>query len=232
MSAFGLTNYLPITDPTWIFFWALCIILFAPILSGHFRIPHIIGMILAGVIVENGECLLNDDVFNGTVVTILFTCIISSIATECAARKPATMEHREGITEKKDRQNERIMIPVANPENIEGLVDMALMIKSPKQREEIFALSVVDDNGNPELKEIESSTIWSACPFRSRIPIQKQKLPTQITRCFSNNSLLIIYPDEYDDGMQELVFVENRHHNNTQMYDAVENWFYKWFKKN
>ena len=353
------------------------------------------------IILENGERLLNDDVLNGTVVMILFTCIISSIATERAARKLVTMEHQEEITEKKNRQNERIMIPVANPENIEGLVDMALMIKSPKQKKEIFALSVVDDNGNSELKEIrakrnlERISIQASASdteaktflrydlnvaqgilhtmkenditdlviglhrktnlmdsfFGSRteallkgthrqimiakllMPVNTlrrivvavpekaeyesgfskwvtqlcrlsrslgcrmmifatteslkyiksiaqregaenveyqvleswddlliltgqvsydhlfvvvsarkgsisyqssfEKLPAQITRYFSNNSLLIIYPDEYGDDMQELTFVENRHHNDpTQMYDAVENWFYKWFKKN
>lgn len=59
-----------------------------------------------------------------------------------------------------------------------------------------------------------------------------EKLPSQITRYFSNNSLLIIYPGEYGDDPQELTFVESRHHTDaTQMYDAVENWFYKWFKK-
>ena len=42
---------LPVTNPTWIFFLVLMIILFAPILLGRLRIPHIIGMILAGVIV-------------------------------------------------------------------------------------------------------------------------------------------------------------------------------------
>ena len=43
--------HLPITDPTWIFFLVLMIILFAPILLGRLRIPHIIGMILAGVVI-------------------------------------------------------------------------------------------------------------------------------------------------------------------------------------
>ena len=32
-----------------------------------------------GIIMENGERLLNDDVLNGTVVMILFTCLISSV---------------------------------------------------------------------------------------------------------------------------------------------------------
>ena len=42
---------LPITDPTWIFFLVLIIILFAPMVLGRLHIPHIIGMILAGVVV-------------------------------------------------------------------------------------------------------------------------------------------------------------------------------------
>ena len=44
-----LTSYFPITDPTLIFFVVLLIILFAPIVMSKLRIPHIIGMVLAGV---------------------------------------------------------------------------------------------------------------------------------------------------------------------------------------
>ena len=52
-----LTSYFPITDPTLIFFVVLCIILLAPIIMGKLRIPHIVGMVLAGVVV--GEYGLN-----------------------------------------------------------------------------------------------------------------------------------------------------------------------------
>jgi len=41
----------PITNPTLIFFVVLLIILTAPIVMGKLRIPHIIGMVLAGVAV-------------------------------------------------------------------------------------------------------------------------------------------------------------------------------------
>ncbi len=40
---------LPITDPTWVFFLVLSIILFAPLILSKLRIPHIVGMILAGI---------------------------------------------------------------------------------------------------------------------------------------------------------------------------------------
>lgn len=46
-----MSHYFPITDPTLIFFVVLCIILLAPIIMGKLRIPHIIGMVLAGVLV-------------------------------------------------------------------------------------------------------------------------------------------------------------------------------------
>ena len=46
-----ISNYLPVTDPTMIFFVVLFIILAAPIVMGKLRIPHIVGMVLAGVIV-------------------------------------------------------------------------------------------------------------------------------------------------------------------------------------
>lgn len=46
-----IAQYFPITDPTLIFFVVMIIVLFAPIIMGKLRIPHIIGMVLAGVLV-------------------------------------------------------------------------------------------------------------------------------------------------------------------------------------
>lgn len=104
------------------------------------------------IIMENGERLLSDDVLNGTVVMILFTCIISSIVTERAARKMVTQENLSEGGEGKEQ--ERILIPVANPETIEGLVGMALMMRHPKQKESLVALSVINDNNTSETKEL------------------------------------------------------------------------------
>lgn len=55
-------GYLHITDPTLIFFVVLMIILFAPIIMSKLRIPHIIGMVLAGVLIgEHGLNILERD---------------------------------------------------------------------------------------------------------------------------------------------------------------------------
>lgn len=106
------------------------------------------------IILENGERLLNDDVLNGTVVMILFTCIISSVVTERAARKMVTEENLMEDTDGKGKEQERILIPVANPDTIEGLVGMALMMRHPKQKESLVALSVINDNNASEQKEL------------------------------------------------------------------------------
>ena len=51
-----------ITDPTWIFFVVLIIILFSPILLKRLRTPHIIGLILAGVLIgQHGFNIIERD---------------------------------------------------------------------------------------------------------------------------------------------------------------------------
>ena len=57
-----MMSYFPITSPTLIFFVVLLIILLAPIIMGKLRIPHIVGMVLAGVLVgEHGLNILSRD---------------------------------------------------------------------------------------------------------------------------------------------------------------------------
>ena len=60
----SITKYLnlPVHDPTWVFFIVLLIILLAPLLFQKLHIPHIIGMILAGLLLgENGLNILERD---------------------------------------------------------------------------------------------------------------------------------------------------------------------------
>lgn len=101
------------------------------------------------IIMENGEKLLNDDVLNGTVVMILLTCIISSLATERSARKFA-LDEKLQFSEKEEERSEmeQILIPVANPETTENLVNLALMLKESKQGNPLVALSVITDSSN------------------------------------------------------------------------------------
>ena len=98
------------------------------------------------IIMEGGERLLNDDVLNGTIVMILFTCIISTIETERACRKFTMEDSSTSDMPEKTAETEKILIPVANPDTIDNLVNLALMIKDRKRKDGIVALNVVDDS--------------------------------------------------------------------------------------
>ena len=102
------------------------------------------------IIMENGERLINDDVLNGTVVMILFTCIVSSLATERSARKFALEEKLQFSSNKGDNEEvpEQILIPVANPDTIDNLINLALMIRDRKLKRPLIALNIITDNKN------------------------------------------------------------------------------------
>ena len=107
-----------------------------------------------GIILPDGQRLLNDDVLNGTVVMILFTCIISSVATEYYARKFAIQGSSSPIDEDNARESpSKIMIPVANPETIDSLVNLALVMRNSKIDEELIALNIVSDESSSEARE-------------------------------------------------------------------------------
>nr|WP_302830938.1 cation:proton antiporter [uncultured Bacteroides sp.] len=104
------------------------------------------------IILPGGERLLNEDVLNGTVLLILVTCIVSSFTTERAARKIAICEAH--LEEERTVEAERILIPVANPETIEYLVNLSLLIRDPKQKDNLLALNVINDNNTSEGSEL------------------------------------------------------------------------------
>lgn len=58
----NLASYFPVSDPTWIFFIVVSIILFAPMLLRRLRIPSIVGLIFAGILIgPHGLHILDRD---------------------------------------------------------------------------------------------------------------------------------------------------------------------------
>lgn len=109
------------------------------------------------IILPNGERLLNEDVLNGTIFLILVTCIVSSFVTERAAARIVKYENsEEDFKEKNKQENENILIPIANPDTVEDLMNMALTLKNEKKTTQYTALSVVLDvkesGSNDEIK--------------------------------------------------------------------------------
>lgn len=126
------------------------------------------------IIMEGGERLLNDDVLNGTIVMILFTCIISTIETERACRKFTMEDSSASDMPEKTAETEKILIPVANPDTIDNLVNLALMIKDRKRKDGIVALNVVDDSKDVRGDEAGRRNVEKAAMIASAANIKAE----------------------------------------------------------
>lgn len=98
------------------------------------------------IVLPSGERLLNEDVLNGTILLILVTCVVSSFITEHAAKRIA-MDDAE-LDEEKEQKKERILIPVANPDTLERLMQLALVVRDEKRTDNLVALNVINDNND------------------------------------------------------------------------------------
>ena len=104
------------------------------------------------IILPNGERLLNEDVLNGTILLILVTCVVSSFITEHAAKRMAMDDTQ--VDGDKPQEKERFLIPVANPDTLENLMALALVVRDEKMSDDLVALSVINDNGDSVKQEM------------------------------------------------------------------------------
>ena len=98
----------------------------------------------------NGEPirLLNESVLNGTILMILVTCTIASFAAQKGAHNIAAQDISD--KEENKKESEHILIPVSNEETVEELVNHSLAIKSPQNKNGLFALKVIDNHHSDE----------------------------------------------------------------------------------
>ncbi len=107
---------------------------------------------LAAVLIGYNLGLFDETVLNGTIVMILVTCTISSIVTERAARQLASEMKNTMKPHKNSKGEDRMLIPVANLATIDGLINIALMLRSTRHATTLHALYVVDDT-KPDNKQ-------------------------------------------------------------------------------
>jgi hypothetical protein len=127
-----------------------------PLLSGHLMFgltsAHAAGaiaMVLVGkrLMMADGDSLIGDDVLNGVVMMILFTCIISSFVTESTTKR-IRLQEKEHPSETRHADDEKFLIPVKYPEYADNLLSMATMMRNPKLNRGMVALNVVYDDVN------------------------------------------------------------------------------------
>ena len=104
--------------------------------------------------------LLNENVLNGTILMILITCTIASFVAQKGAYNIALLDMENDDNDddnlnKEDENEERILIPLKNIEKVDELVNLAVTIKSKKNKKGLYALTIInsDKNSNGHLSK-------------------------------------------------------------------------------
>lgn len=92
--------------------------------------------------------LLNESVLNGTILMILVTCTIATFVAQKGAQNLALQDMKRTGADKNEKEmpREHILIPVSNKNTVEELVNLSLAIKSPKNKDGVYALRVINSN--------------------------------------------------------------------------------------
>lgn len=119
-----------------------------------------IAMVMVGrrLQVAPGQYLFGDEVLNGIVIMILFTCVISTVITERAAQR-LRLQEKEDQNMMKNLDDEKILIPVKYPEYSDNLITMATLMRNPRLKRELVALNVVYDDVNMRHNQAEGQRL-------------------------------------------------------------------------
>lgn len=100
---------------------------------------------LAVVLVGHSAGILDDNILNGTIILILVTCVVASFATEKAAKNMILSGESDNINMGMINLNnsEHILLPVANVEQIDRNLELAMLIKDKKAANPISILNIV-----------------------------------------------------------------------------------------
>lgn len=90
--------------------------------------------------------LLNESVLNGSILMILFTCTIASFVAQKGAKNIALAEASNEADDEENEYTERILIPISNVETTDELINLGITVKSKKNKDGLYALSIIDNN--------------------------------------------------------------------------------------
>ncbi|OFY50496.1 MAG: sodium:proton antiporter [Bacteroidetes bacterium GWF2_41_31] len=108
---------------------------------------------LAVILVGYKAGILDENILNGTIILILITCMVATFATEKAAMK-IVVENEDDIFDLQNangQDHEHILLPIANIENIEKLLEFSIFIKNKNSSNPVSILSVVSNNNEAEI---------------------------------------------------------------------------------
>lgn len=157
--------------------YVACIGFRMPLSSGHMTFgltcAHAAGaiaMVMVGMETEIAPSIsmVNDDILNGVVMMILFTCVISTIITEQSAQR-IVLRDKDIVPDNGGRNDdEKFLIPVKYPEYANNLINLGILMRNTKLNRGLVALNVVYDDENMRVNQekgqrlLEQVTLYAA----------------------------------------------------------------------
>ena len=131
-----------------------------------------IAMVMVGMRLEvaPGVYLINDIMLNGIIMMILFTCIISTLMTQHAAKQIILQERAHLQTDTPKVDDEKILLCVKYPEIAPQLLDLAMLIRNHRLKRELVALNVVYDGQNSTQDRVKGIQLRKCFRHQGRDP--------------------------------------------------------------
>jgi Kef-type K+ transport system membrane component KefB len=135
---------------------------------------------LAVILVGYNLGLINDHVLNGTIVLILITCVTASFITERAGKQ--VVLHMDDEPQQVILNVQRVLVPIANPQTMEKLIDFSMVIKNPKDYSPIVGLTVVKDDDQAQARLLQSKKLLDKAILYAASADQKIEIMSTIDR--------------------------------------------------
>ncbi len=119
------------------------------------RVAAALAVVLVGYNIILGETetgepirLLNDSVLNGTLLMILVTCTVATFVAQKGAQNIAISEASEAGAVEDEEGQEKILIPINNPDTANEVINLSITVKSKRNKNGLFVLHVLDDDNS------------------------------------------------------------------------------------
>lgn len=99
--------------------------------------------------------LMDNSVFNGTVMLILFSCIISSLATNFGARR-LVLQDKEQLDDNRGSYHGRCLVTYSQEANVDAMTELALLIRNPYIPDSLVGLTVSFDDERGKQQHLQS----------------------------------------------------------------------------
>lgn len=115
---------------------------------------------LAAVVVGYNLNIFDEAVLNGAIAMILVTCPLGAWMVARYGRRMAAEEPPQSVS---GSMEQRLLVPVANPESAIRLLDMAFMLRNTDRPGGIYPLNIALDHGNTDAAVAQGEKLLGLC---------------------------------------------------------------------